>query len=117
MNKIRGDLYASDPLALKQHFEDASMHPCLTQPQRNTLHLVGAEIAGLMGHLKQGRDQVAVGSSDTGLSSGGPRDRLIALEKIVQQQTGLVELQLAVGLMIVHLSYTGDSREVSTVGA
>ncbi|CAB0553709.1 cutinase family protein [Corynebacterium diphtheriae] len=117
MNKIRGDLYASDPVALKQHFDDASMHPRLTQPERNTLHLVGAEIAGLMGHLKQGRDQVAVGSSDTGLSSGGPRDRLIALEKIVQQQTGLVELQLAVGLMIVHLSYTGDSREVSTVGA
>ncbi|CAB0549543.1 cutinase family protein [Corynebacterium diphtheriae] len=75
MNKIRGDLYASDPVALKQHFDDASMHPRLTQPERNTLHLVGAEIAGL------------------------------------------VELQLAVGLMIVHLSYTGDSREVSTVGA
>ncbi|SPJ40596.1 hypothetical protein CHUV2995_01393 [Corynebacterium diphtheriae subsp. lausannense] len=117
MNKILGDLYASDPVALKQHFDDVSMHPRLTQSERNTLHLVGAEIAGLMGHLKKGCDQVAVGSSDTGLSSGGPRDRLIALEKIVQQQTGLVELPLAIGLMIVHLSYTGDSREVSTVGA
>lgn len=112
-------IVASDAQAIQQLCDSASQHPSLSEAQRTTVRLLGAEISGIVASAPP-RDYTGDIYLETAADARATlqqwRQFFQALESLALRETGLDHLYADAGLVSVHTSYLGASQRPSTIG-